>query len=57
MARVVVITGAGGIGSETARSFAENGCRVAVVTGWRTVSIARASDWKGYPGEGSSRWS
>jgi NADP-dependent 3-hydroxy acid dehydrogenase YdfG len=28
--RVVVITGAGGIGSETARAFAEEGCRVAV---------------------------
>ena len=25
-----MITGAGGISSETARSFAENGCRVAV---------------------------
>src|SRR5918998_317676 len=28
--RVVVITGAGGIGSETARAFAREGCRVAV---------------------------
>jgi uncharacterized protein len=28
--KVVVITGAGGIGSETARAFAEAGCRVAV---------------------------
>jgi uncharacterized protein len=28
--RVVVITGAGGIGSEIARAFAEEGCRVAV---------------------------
>jgi uncharacterized protein len=28
--KVVVITGAGGIGSQTARAFAEEGCRVAV---------------------------
>jgi short-subunit dehydrogenase len=28
--RVIVITGAGGIGSETARAFAREGCRVAV---------------------------
>jgi uncharacterized protein len=49
--KVVVITGAGGIGSETARSFAENGCRVAVCDRLEDRLDSARERLEGYPDE------
>ena len=49
--RVVVITGAGGIGSETARAFAEEGCRVAVCDRLEDRLDSARQRLEGYAGE------
>ena len=49
--RVVVITGAGGIGSETARAFAEEGCRVAVCDRLEDRLDSAHQRLEGYAGE------
>jgi uncharacterized protein len=49
--KVVVITGAGGIGSETARSFAAKGCRVAVCDRLEDRLESARERLEGYPGE------
>ena len=49
--RVVVITGAGGIGSETARAFAEEGCRVAVCDRLEDRLDSAHRRLEGYAGE------
>ena len=49
--KVVVITGAGGIGSETARAFAEEGCRVAVCDRLEDRLESARQRLEGYAGE------
>src|SRR5919107_1846258 len=49
--RVVVVTGAGGIGSETARAFAEEGCRVAVCDRLEDRLDSAHRRLEGYAGE------
>ena len=49
--KVVVITGAGGIGSETAKAFAEEGCRVAVCDRLEDRLESARGRLEGYAGE------
>lgn len=49
--KVVVITGAGGIGSETARAFVREGCRVAVCDRWEERLKSASERLEGCAGE------